>query len=76
MLLNLLKVIDVKEIQLAGFDGLRDGENNYIDDTFPNNKKDLTYQEINTEIKKLVKQYCDKLMEKIKVEFLTPSIYE
>lgn len=76
MLLNLLKLVEVKEIALAGFDGLKEKEKNYVDDTFPNQKISMTYEEINTEIKKLVGQYRSKTMGKIKIEFLTPSFYE
>ncbi len=76
MLLNLLKNIEVKEIKLAGFDGLKEKGKNYIDDTFPNDKVNIEYKEINLEIKKLLEQYKNKVVGNIKIEFLTPSIYE
>lgn len=76
MLLNLLKILGVKEIKIAGFDGLKEKKRNYIDDTFPNEKRSMSYKEINKEIKKLLKQYKNKTSEKINIEFLTPSIYE
>lgn len=76
MLLNLLKFLDVRKIIIAGFDGLKDKEQNYVDNTFPDDKISLTYQEINKEIKRLVKQYKNKVMGNIEIEFLTPSIYE
>lgn len=76
MLLNLLKCIEVKEITLAGFDGLREKERNYVNDTFPHENKDMSCEEINKEIKKIVKQYRNKVIGKIEMKFLTPSIYE
>lgn len=76
MLLNLLKILGVKEIGLAGFDGLKEKELNYVDDTFPNEKKSMAYATINAEVKKLVVQYHRKIKGKIKIKFITPSIYE
>ena len=75
MLLNLLKKLKVREIVLAGFDGLRRGEENYIDSTFPKQNGILGMDETNREVKKLVSQYKAKTEGKIKVDFLTPSIY-
>ena len=76
MLLNLLKVLEVKEIGIAGFDGLKENEQNYVDDTFPDEKKSMTCGEINVEIRRLLMQYRNKIAEKIKIKFVTPSIYE
>lgn len=76
MLLNLLKFAEVKEIALAGFDGLKDKEQNYVDDTFPNHELGMSYNEINKEVKRLVEQYKMKTLGRIIVKFLTPSIYE
>lgn len=75
MLLNLLKKLKVKEIMLAGFDGLKCGERNYVDSTFPTQNGTLGIDETNREIKKLISQYKVKTAGKIKVEFLTPSVY-
>lgn len=76
MLLNLLKRLNVKEICLAGFDGLKENAENYIDATFPNQKKDNNCAETNKEVKRLYEQYKNRVAGKIMVNCLTPSIYE
>jgi 4-hydroxy 2-oxovalerate aldolase len=76
MLLNLLKKIFVKEIQLAGFDGLKPNAENYIDKTFPNEKVEKNNLKTNEEIHKLFMQYREKTDTRINVEFITPSIYQ
>lgn len=76
MLLNLLKKMQVKEIVLAGFDGLKRDEENYVDNTFPNQNGGLDIVETNREVKRLLAQYRSKVVGKIKITFLTPSVYE
>lgn len=76
MLLNLLKRLRVGEIVLAGLDGFRHGERNYVDNSFPEKNDPTRIDEINSEMKRLISQYREKTEGKIKVRFLTPSIYE
>lgn len=76
MLLNLLKKMQVKEIMLVGFDGLKRDEANYVDNTFPARNTEINIDEVNKEVKKLIVQYRQKVMGKIKIDFLTPSVYE
>ena len=76
MLLNLLKKLGVKSIALAGFDGLRENEENYVDGSFPNTKRENNFAETNKEIKRLLELYKNKVSEKISVTFITPSLYE
>lgn len=76
MLLNLLKKLYVKEIYLAGFDGLRENAENYVNASFPNKRGDMTLADTNKEVKKMYKQYKDKVSGKILVSCLTPSMYE
>lgn len=76
MLLNLLKKLQVGAITLAGFDGLRENEENYVDGSFPNRKTDMNFEETNKEVKSLLEQYRNKVLGKLELEFLTPSIYE
>lgn len=76
MLLNLLKKLHVKRISLAGFDGLKEKEENYVDATFPNQQSDMSIMETNKEVKHLLEQYKHKVTEKIEIEFITPSVYE
>lgn len=76
MLLNLLKKLDVAGISLAGFDGLKENEENYVDDTFSKQPSDVNIAKTNKEVKRLLEQYRNKVAGKIKINFLTPSIYE
>lgn len=76
MLLNLLKDLCVAEIKLAGFDGLKENADNYVNSSFPNTQAGICVDEINKEIRRLYRQYENKVEGKIKVGFLTPSIYE
>ena len=76
MLLNLLKKFYVKEISLAGFDGLRENAENYVNTSFSNKRGDMTLADTNKEVKKMYEQYKDKVSGKILVSCLTPSIYE
>lgn len=75
MLLNLLKKLRVKEIRLAGFDGFKTNEENYVNASFPNRKTDISFETTNKEVKKLFEQFKHRTEGKIKVEFLTPSVY-
>ena len=76
MLLNLLKRLDVSKICLAGFDGLKENEDNYIDAGFPNVNDGVAVKRINKEVEKLYGRYKNKVAGKIDVLLLTPSIYE
>lgn len=76
MLLNLLKNLNVEEIQLAGFDGLKEGGNNYVNDTFADEKTGISCEKKNREIGRMFQQYKNKVEGKIRLRFLTPSIYE
>lgn len=77
MLLNLLKRVEVSEICIAGFDGLKEKGENYIDShMFPNARKEISITETNKEVRRLYEQYKDKVFGKIKVRLLTPSVYE
>lgn len=77
MLLNLLKRVEVSEIAIAGFDGLKESGENYIDNhMFSNTVKEISVADTNKEVRRLYEQYKDKVLHKIKVRILTPSIYE
>lgn len=77
MLLNLLKKVEVSRICIAGFDGLKETGKNYVDEhMFPNIAKEMSIASTNREVRKLYEQYKDKTANKIKVELLTPSLYE
>lgn len=76
MLLNLLRKICVRSIAFAGFDGLKEKEENYVDNTFPNKKTDISFLETNMEISRLLELYKNKVAGKIEIEFVTPSVYD
>ena len=76
MLLNLLKKVEVSKIAIAGFDGLKENGDNYINPTFPNRLSEMSIAETNKEVRKLFEQYKEKVAGKIAIEMLTPSIYE
>ena len=75
MCLYLLKELQVKSITLAGFDGLQEGKDNYIKNNSPRISDNLRYVDINKEVERLYRQFVQKSNGRIKIEFLTPSIY-
>ncbi len=76
MILNLLKKLNVSKIRLAGFDGLKENAENYVDRSFPDANDSISIKRINKEIIKLYNSYKKKVTGKIEVSILTPSIYE
>lgn len=70
LLLRLLAMMEVKEVALAGFDGYKEGRNNYMKDYFGeyHGAKDVD----NKKIGRLIKME----RRKIPIKFLTPSLYE
>lgn len=76
MLLNLLKQVEVSKICIAGFDGLKEHEENYIDVSFPDTHRGVTIAETNKEVGKLYQQFVARNAGKIEVNMLTPSVYE
>ena len=74
MLLNLLKKVKVSEIYLAGFDGYKENKNNYVDDSFADNKK-KNCDVINKEISMMLTDFREKVEPEIKFVMLTPSEY-
>ncbi len=75
MLLNLLKRAKVKKIAIAGFDGLYENEDNYVNNNFVNSGHGLSINENNAIIYKMVSDYKNKTKGVIDVVFLTHSLY-
>jgi 4-hydroxy 2-oxovalerate aldolase len=73
MLLNLLDLLEVGEIALAGFDGFADKLNNYA-----SSELERHHSENAKETAKIRKMFGDFLMHKTvqTVRFITPSLYE
>lgn len=76
MLLNLLKRSNVSEILIAGFDGLKDNEENYAGIGFVNSGHGLSVDENNSVIRKMFNDYCKRMEGKATIKLITPSIYE
>lgn len=76
MLLNLLNLLQPVRISLAGFDGLNEKKDNYVEGTGPNIVSGMDYKEFNREVAGLVRRYRSKTQGKISVQFLTPSKYD
>lgn len=77
MLLNLLKIVGVGKIVLAGFDGYsKRVKNNYFDNTLYNERHESEYKEINEEVGCRLKDYIATVGDHCQVSFLTPSIYQ
>lgn len=76
MLLNLLKRLDVKDVVFAGFDGFSSEGHDFVDDTFYENRFIDKYEEINREMEKTLRNFAERVSDKMKIKFLTSSIYE
>lgn len=76
MLLNLLKKLEVKSIGIAGFDGLKHNEKNYINELFMDNINERTIEETNREIRKMYNDFKLRTKDKINVQIITPTLYE
>ena len=76
MCLNLMKKIGVAEITMAGFDGLRKNAINYSDGVIRNRQSEYTIEQLNAEIKRMYDRFANRVSGKIKMRFLTNSLYE
>ena len=75
MLLNLLNLIGVREIAIAGFDGFDEQSENYFSGTKPNKNIDISYHEINEVVHGLLRSYKNRVSGNIKLYTITPSKY-
>lgn len=76
MLLALLRRLDVKSIQIAGFDGFNKDKQNYIDKSFQNSRHRNEFDKLNRELEKMFTDFVYSVSGKIEIKFLTPSIFE
>ena len=77
MLLNLLKKSDANHISIAGFDGFEVGKDtNYTDASFQNDRHKANFDELNKEIKLMLRDYMETISEKCTITFLTPSQFD
>ena len=76
MLLNLLHRFGMKKITLAGFDGFSQERNAFVDDTFYENRFIDSYDIMNKELEKMLRNLAERFSKKIEVSFITPSLYQ
>ncbi len=76
MCLNLMKKMNVQRIALAGFDGLKEKGDNYVDGSFLNQNNMYTIKQLNEEVRRLYQNFKIKAEEKLSVDILTASLYE
>jgi 4-hydroxy 2-oxovalerate aldolase len=69
MLLRLLNIVGITEINIAGFDGFSDGNANYAYLTHTSDTKNKAEQN------KTIANHIAKLKKKLKINFITPSLY-
>lgn len=74
MLLNLLKKSNVKEIAIAGLDGFDTSvRNNYVSERFQNKRHIDEFNDLNVEIRRMLRDYCDLRKGECKISFITQS---
>ena len=69
MLLNVLEKCGCQDIYLAGFDGFSNKKSNYFSD-------DYTKEDGNNVTKEEVKYIINSALGKLRLHFLTPSMYQ
>ncbi len=72
ILIKLLSAMGVKEIYLAGCDGFKHGNDNYYKKEMINNAKLGDFDKRNA----IMSQMLEEMAKKIKIHFLTPSLYQ
>ena len=75
MLLRLLQCCGVRDVALAGFDGMKDREENYAANGFVNSGHGLSAAENNRIITEMFQSYRKQVGTAVNISFLTPSIY-
>lgn len=77
MLLNLLRKIEVSKISFAGFDGFDISKDiNYSDKSFQNARHKKEFDNLNNELSKMFKDFCETVEGKCIISFITPSRFE
>jgi 4-hydroxy 2-oxovalerate aldolase len=75
MFLNLLRLLDVKEILIAGLDGYDVGKENYFHSGYSNHHKPEDYQLVNDELRLFLTNYCEALRDSASIAFVTTSMF-
>ena len=72
LLLDILKESGIKNVAIAGFDGYEGQIVEYCDDTIKGVQSEKVFDEINEKVIEYLKGYSRV----VKLEFITPSLYE
>lgn len=72
MLLSLLIKLGISTVDIAGFDGFRLGDENYVVDRLESQLDEETIVEMNNQITEVVKEYSHK----VRLNFITESLYQ
>ncbi len=75
MLINLLSKAGVDCVLVAGFDGIRENSENYVNSSFVNSSHGLSIKETNDVISKLYRNIKKRFGTSMRIELITPSLY-
>lgn len=76
MLLRLLRRIGITKLSLAGFDGFEKEKNNYVNESFQNERHTHEFSKLNNELAVMFEEFVKTINDKTKIKFLTSSIFE
>lgn len=77
MCLRLLNKLHVSDVALAGFDGFEDShDRSYADVSLPHINPGMGWEELNAEIKDMLKDFRDTTKNYMKIKFITDSKYD
>lgn len=76
MLLNLLKILEVKQILIAGFDGFTAKGNDFVDKSFHQNRFKEEYEKLNKGMGEMMRRLASHISGKTTISFITPSKYK
>lgn len=76
MLLRLLRRVGISKLTIAGFDGFAKEKNNYIDESFHNERHMHEFEDLNRELALMFEEFVNSISDKTQINFLTPSIFE
>ena len=76
MLLNLMEKVGARNVYVAGFDGVKSGFSNYVNESFVDNRHGLTDEDTNRIVASMYKRIRKKTIDSMPIELITPSLYE
>lgn len=76
MLLNLLSKVGVNKVFIAGFDGIKQYESNYVNNTFVNRTHGMSIEDTNRIISLMYRKIKSRTKGKMEIVLITPSLYD